>query len=186
MIDTSASSHTLRDQGRGISGHGSARPQSRVWLTPPGLITALGHFDLDPCAAPEPRQWSTAAAHIAPPDDGLASAWHGRVWLNPPYDRTLPHWLAKLADHPGGGIALTFARTDTSWFHDYVLTRATAILFLRGRLHFHHPDGTRAPHNAGGPSCLITYTRHDATHLAGSGLPGHYTPLRPRPAAGEG
>ncbi len=36
---------------------------------------------------------------------------------------------------------------------------ATSILFLKGRLTFHRPDGSTPPtgHNSGGPSCLIAY-----------------------------
>ena len=65
----------------------AARPvaESHVWLTPPAIIEPLGPFDLDPCAAPSPRPWPTAARHIELPEDGLTAEWHGRVWCNPPF-----------------------------------------------------------------------------------------------------
>lgn len=156
----------------GIGGHHSQRAGSNVWLTPPGIVHALGPFDLDPCAA-DPRPWDTAARHIAPPDDGLAADWSGRVWLNPPYS-DLDRWLGKLAAH-GRGTALVFARTETRWFVQHVWARATAVLFLHGRLHFRLPDGSRARGNAGAPSALIAYGQYDADRLAlVRSIPGTY------------
>ncbi|MGW5142708.1 DNA N-6-adenine-methyltransferase [Nocardia beijingensis] len=157
-----------------MSGPHSARAGSNIWLTPPGLIAALGVFDLDPCAA-DPRPWDTARTHIAPPEDGLAADWSGRVWLNPPYSG-LGRWLDKLADHRQG-TAVVFARTETRWFTQHVWERATAVLFLYGRLHFHLPDGSRATGNAGAPSCLVAYGQHDAELLQAADLQGRYVPL---------
>jgi hypothetical protein len=59
------------------------------WLTPPHIIKALGHFDLDPCAphfTRRPRH--TAGRHYSGftgiPEqeavDGLSAPWEGRVW----------------------------------------------------------------------------------------------------------
>src|SRR5690606_17764111 len=145
----------------------AARPvaASHVWLTPPEIVQALGPFDLDPCAAPEPRPWPTATRHITLPDDGLAAEWHGRVWCNPPFGSHTGAWLARMADH-GNGIALAFARTDTAMFQRWVFDRADAVLFLAGRPHFRLPDGTRAKGNSGGPICLIAYGRNNALALA--------------------
>ena len=84
---------------KGIGGHHSAQMGSDTWLTPLEIIAALGAFDLDPCAAPEPRPWPTAATHIARPDDGLAVEWSGRVWLNPPYSAQVATWVGRLARH---------------------------------------------------------------------------------------
>lgn len=149
---------------RGIGGHHATAGRTNTWLTPPSIVQALGPFDLDPCAAPEPRPWDTAHEHWT--SDGLTREWSGRVWLNPPYGADLIDWLAKMARH-GRGIALVFARTETDAFHRYVWPVAHSLLFLRGRLHFHHPDGRRAAANAGGPSVLIAYSDRDAFALAG-------------------
>nr|WP_239652141.1 phage N-6-adenine-methyltransferase [Mycobacterium sp. UM_NZ2] len=146
-----------------------------IWLTPRHILDALGPFDLDPCAAPDPKVWPTARNHIRLPDDGLACHWSGRVWCNPPYGMQAWEWLKKLANH-GHGTALIFARTETAGFVETVWRSATAVLFLHGRLHFHHPDGTRAVANAGAPSCLVAYGRRDADLLEASGLPGTYVP----------
>ena len=149
------------------------------WLTPPHVLAALGEFDLDPCA-PVVRPWPTAREHYHA--NGIERAWHGRVWLNPPY-AAAGAWLAKLAAH-GDGIAMVFARTDTAMFHRHVFGRAVGILFLRGRVKFCRPDGSTAGgRQAGAPSCLIAYGQHNAECLAACGLAGAFIPLTPSPAA---
>lgn len=170
---------------RAIGGHHSSRMLSDTWLTPRFILDALGSFDLDPCAAPDPRPWPTAAQHIARPDDGLAAAWHGRVWLNPPYSRQAVRWIARLADH-GTGTALIFARTETAWFVEQVWKRATALLFLHGRIRFVLPTGQPYHDNAGAPSVLVAYGRGDADILATSGLDGTFVPGWRSAAAEQG
>jgi len=161
-----------------MGSHQSARMMSDVWLTPPAIINALAPFDLDPCAAPEPRPWPTADRHIALPDDGLAQPWSGFVWCNPPYSREAEKWLARMSEH-GNGIALVFARTETEWFWDHVWRSptASAALFLEGRLYFHRGDGIRAAANAGAPSVLVAYGRQGASRLLASGIRGAFVPL---------
>lgn len=107
--------------------HQSSRMISDVWLTPPAILAALGPFDLDPCAAPEPRPWPTADRHISLPENGLLTPWSGRVWLNPPYSREARQWIARLAEH-GTGTALVFARTEAAWFVRHVWAHASALL----------------------------------------------------------
>lgn len=141
------------------------------WLTPPCIITALGEFDLDPCS-PIIRPWDTAKHHFNIENDGLLLPWFGRVWLNPPYGSQLPHWLNRLALH-GNGIALTFARTDTKAFFNYVFPFADSILFLRGRIAFLNVDGSQSG-RAGAPSVLISYGEYNSDALHGSGIPGHH------------
>lgn len=115
------------------------------WLTPPEVVDAvvqvLGHIDLDPCADAAhgipATLWYTEAV------DGLAHAWVGRVYLNPPYGTQIPRWIAKLQDEVAVGrvteaIALLPARTDTRWFP----WGADRLCFVRGRLHFSGHGGS--------------------------------------------
>ncbi len=159
----------------GMGTHQSAASINEVWLTPPPILDALGPFDLDPCACPDPRPWDTAARHYGKAENGLARAWEGRVWLNPPYGgpTVVGPWMKRLAAH-GTGTALIFARTETEVFHEAVWSAATAVLFLRGRLHFHHADGRRSAQNAGAPSVLVAYGEDDARRLKDSGLGGMF------------
>jgi len=158
----------------GIGSHTNPyRGNTDDWLTPPEIIVLLGPFDLDPCCPPT-MPWDTAKRMVRLPEDGMAAAWEGRVWLNPPYGPETGRWLSRLAEH-GRGTALMFARTETDMFFEFVWRRATALLFLRGRLHFYRPDGRRAVFNSGGPSVLVAYGEADAEVLRAvseSGTPG--------------
>lgn len=147
------------------------------WLTPPELLKALGPFDLDPCA-PVVRPWATAASHLTVEDDGLAKDWpvDSFVWCNPPYGRQAAAWLHKMMRH-GSGIALIFARTETAMFFKHVWNAADGVLFLEGRLHFHHVDGTRAAANAGAPSCLVAYGNKALNRLRNNSQLGHLVVL---------
>lgn len=167
--------------GVGIGGHHSPNSETTVWLTPWEIVDTLGPFDLDPCAAPEPRPWPTAERHIVLPEDGLKASWdHGTVFLNPPYGppTVIDPWMQKMVEHDNG-IALIFARTETDMFFRTVWGKARAILFLRGRLYFHRPDGSRATGNAGAPSVLIAYGTEMKERLKRwAYLPGRYVELR--------
>lgn len=150
-----------------------------VWLTPPNIIEALGPFDLDPCS-PEVRPFETASRYYTEKDDGLAQPWSGRVWMNPPYGPGMDRWLEKLAAH-GDGLTLIFARTETRAFFDHVWDKADALLFIKGRLKFHRPDGTIGL-AAAAPSVLIAYGERNVQALervAASGeIPGRVVRLR--------
>lgn len=146
--------------------------QKDEWLTPPHIFKALGSFDLDPCAAIE-QPWSTAARHYTIEENGLKRHWCGRVWMNPPYGKETGYWLARLSHH-GNGIALVFARTDTKMFFSEVWGKAHAVLFLKGRLFFHHIDGSRASDDSGAPSVLVAYGEGNADCLKNCDLSGMY------------
>lgn len=146
------------------------------WLTPPEIIQALGTFDLDPCAHPK-QFYRTAAKMIAPPNDGLHAEWSGRIWLNPPYGSQLRSWINRLSCW-GNGIALVPARTEVeSWFWPYIWEAADAILFIRGRLYFRKPDGSKRG-NAGHGSVLAAYGKQNVKALQSSKIAGQFIKLK--------
>lgn len=151
-----------------MSGHQSARSKSVTYLTPPEWIAALGPFDLDP-ACPPNMPWQTAVRMLTVADDGLATPWEGRVWLNPPFGQQAALWLRKMALH-GNGIALVPARTETAMFYESVWGKAAGICFVKGRPHFHFFDGKRAPFNSGAPIALIAYGLVNLRKLVDAGL----------------
>lgn len=149
-----------------------AQPYSRQdnwsndWLTPIGLVRALGPFDLDPCCARR-MPHRTARRMIAPPKDGLEEEWKGRVWMNPPYRRNLA-WCQRLAEH-GDGVALLNGRSPETRATQLLMGAASAVMFPSRRLEFLTPDGR------GGdrwfPSILIAVGRRNAKAL--KELAGH-------------
>lgn len=152
-----------------MGSHQSAKMKSDTWLTPPDIIERLGTFDLDPCC-PAIMPWVTANTMLHA--GSVPRDWNGRVWLNPPYSREASKWLKRISDH-GNGIALIFARTETRWFRDYVWSKASGILFISGRIHFHLADGSRAKANAGAPSCLVSYGINNLNSLRESNIAGY-------------
>ncbi len=159
-----------------LSSHQSARMKNDEWLTPPEILAALGKFDLDPCA-PVLRPWDTASHHYTVVDNGLHHPWRGRVWCNPPFGREAVKWLRRMVEH-GNGIALVPARTETAMFYECVWKAAQAVLFVKGRPHFHYVDGRRAAANSGAPICLVAYGAANAAALRASGL-GHVAEVTP-------
>jgi len=75
-------------------------------------------------------------------EDSLNQDWSslkGNLFLNPPYGRSLKKWVKKASetslDENQKLVMLIPARTDTSYWHDYIFDKAE-IHFLRGRLKF--------------------------------------------------
>lgn len=160
----------------GENGHlGSIQRQTR-WLTPKPLVEALGDFDLDPCGAPN-HDLAKRTYLLENGEDGLEKTWEGFVWLNPPYGKEAQPFVERLGNH-NNGIALLFARTETLIWHKHVWPRASAILFLKGRVTFLDPSGVKASANAGAPSALVAYGDEAANRLDKSGIEGHLVFLK--------
>lgn len=151
-----------------------ARETKVEWLTPPDLVKQLGEFDLDPCC-PSDAPFFHATTNYTIEDDGLAKAWFGRVYCNPPYGRNMELWLEKLKRH-GDGIALIFARTETRCFFEHVWNSADALLFVKGRIRFYHVSGELGG-NPGAPSVFVAYGKANASALKHSGIAGRYLEL---------
>ena len=63
-----------------------------------------------------------------------------KVFCNPPYGKEIATWVRKCYEEsrkPNTLVVMLIpARTDTSYFHDYIYHKAREIRFIRGRLHF--------------------------------------------------
>lgn len=109
------------------------------WATPKALFDELDNefgFTLDPCCTTENRKCDK---YYTKEDDGLSKDWSGEtVFCNPPYGREISKWVKKCYEESAKGatvVMLIPARTDTSYFHDYIYGEHE-IRFIRGRLHF--------------------------------------------------
>ena len=115
--------------------------KTNEWATPQAFFDELDkefNFTLDPCATP---QNAKCARYFTKEIDGLSQSWYGEiVFCNPPYGRDLSKWVATAyTETLSGGATLVVmlipARTDTSYFHDYIYKKHE-VRFIRGRLHF--------------------------------------------------
>lgn len=122
--------------------------KSTEWETPQEFFDELDrefHFSLDVCAT---ARNTKVSLFLSKDDDALSATWGAHVcWMNPPYGRELPRWIEKayVESRVRGAtiVALLPARTDTRWFHNYVLPHAE-IRYVKGRLTFRDPDGVDA------------------------------------------
>lgn len=125
------------------------KSQTVEWPTPVAVYEALNvefQFDFDPCP-------------LGGTEDGLATlfcSWAGkRVFCNPPYGAGMEKWLQRGLE-AAVAVFLIPARTDTRWFHDWVLPFAKEIRFIKGRLKF--GDATNS---APFPSMLVIYSKDE-------------------------
>lgn len=121
------------------------KSQTVEWATPQAVYDALRaefNFNLDPCP-------------LGGDEDGLATlfcSWKGRrVFCNPPYGPEISKWLERGLE-ADLAVFLLPARTDTRWFHDICLPKASEIRFIKGRLKF-----GGAPYNAPFPSMIVIF-----------------------------
>jgi site-specific DNA-methyltransferase (adenine-specific) len=109
------------------------------WATPPLFFErwdGVFRFTLDVCADASNAK---CARYFTREQDGLHQAWAPEIcWMNPPYGREIGRWVRKAYEESHKGatvVCLLPARTDTAWWHDYVMKHAS-ITFIRGRLKF--------------------------------------------------
>lgn len=140
--------------------------KNMCWCTPQDFFDKLDaefHFVLDPAATDKTAK---CPVYYTPETDGLSQSWNvgGAVFCNPPYGRQIGQWVAKAyTEHIHGGetiVLLIPARTDTSYFHDYIYGKAE-IRFIRGRLRFTDEDGNAAD-PAPFPSMVVVYRKEES------------------------
>lgn len=129
------------------------------WGTPRELFDQLnaefGPFTMDVCAT---RHNAKCDRYYSRLEDGLIRRWEGRVFCNPPYGRELASWVEIAAKCDADiVVALLPARTDTQWFHRWILGRAE-IRFLPGRVYFENPGQKRD--RAPFPSMVVVWRRN--------------------------
>lgn len=123
-------------------------PSSNEYATPPELwrplARAVDGFDLDPCSGAESTP--IAPTRYTEADDGLRQAWHGDVFVNPPWSSNgdasaKERWLSKCraeANRDAVESVIVVLPSDTSagWFHDHVMAAGVVCFYGPGRLSF--------------------------------------------------
>ena len=132
--------------------------RSDEWETPWNLFNQLNaefHFNTDVCATPQNKK----CAHFYSKDeDGLKQSWRGTCWMNPPYGRVIKDWVEKAykstLENAETVVCLLPARTDTAWWHEFVIPHASEVRFLRGRIKF-----SNAKAGAPFPSAIVVFKK---------------------------
>ena len=125
------------------------------WETPQDFFDKLNAsywLFLDVCATKENAK---CANFYTKEDNALTKEWKGRCWMNPPYGRNIKYWVKKAyessRDNGAFVVCLLPSRTDTAWWHDYVLPYGE-VTFIRGRLKF-----GGATNSAPSPSAIVVF-----------------------------
>lgn len=136
---------------------------SEEWSTPQTLFNRLNkefNFTLDICASKENAK---CPKYYTKEEDALKQEWGGVIWMNPPYGRKIGNWVKKAKEAAQQGkatvVCLLPARTDTAWWHDYVM-KADEIRLIRGRLKFGDGKGS-APF----PSAIVVFKKGLASKI---------------------
>lgn len=97
-------------------------------------------FDLDPCCEFKTRK---AGKYFDEKKDGLKQDWFGNVFMNPPWDNTTPLFLERAYSQNLSGntsmiVGLVPVRSDTAYWHEYVLNGGSdELILIRGRIKFY-------------------------------------------------
>lgn len=90
--------------------------------------------------------------------DALTTEWRHDFFMNPPYS-DIKRWMQKAyCQHlrqKVNGLVLTYAKTDTHWWHDYVEDKAE-VHFIKGRIKF-LINGQQSKNSAPYPSCWVIW-----------------------------
>ena len=126
------------------------------WETPQKLFDELNQkykFEIDVCATKENTK--CIRRYYTKEDNGLTKDWTDRCWMNPPYGRNIKYWVKKAyesaRDNGAIVVCLLPSRTDTAWWHNYVLPYGE-VTFIRGRLKFGN-----ATNSAPFPSAIVVF-----------------------------
>lgn len=130
------------------------------WGTPQKLYDSLNEefdFTLDACADESNYKHKN---YYTKEDDALSLPWCGRVYMNPPHGTEIKYWIKKAYEESQTNaevvVCLIPARTDTRYWHEYVLKGE--IRYLKGRVRF---EVNREPANSNAPfpSAIVVFRK---------------------------
>ena len=112
--------------------YGHANREQTV-LTPEWLVDLVreefcGRIGLDPCYA-EGCYTDPESSCTWPLQDGLASDWTDRTYVNPPYNNLQP-WLERASSSKGRTIVLCPVRPHRSWWM-HAFYKACEVMVMR-------------------------------------------------------
>jgi len=119
------------------------------YYTPPIIVElaakVMGGIDLDPFSSDQANKNVNAAKIYTENDNGLLHDWHGKIWMNHPFSRTMNKLCVEklIAEYELGRVSqaccITFASTSESWFRPLL---KYPMCFIHKRTNYFLADGT--------------------------------------------
>jgi len=144
------------------------------WRTPKSFFKRLDseyHFTTDVGASKE----TALCEDYLGIDNGrraLATPWGSINYCNPPYGRQVGDWIATAYQESLDSkivVMLLPARTDTKWFHNWIMGKASEVRFIQGRIKFEGAT-TGAPF----PSMVVIYDHRRVRRVESTMLDGTF------------
>lgn len=108
-------------------------------ITPGYVFSRLDeefNFELDVCAS---ESNAKCEKYFSLTEDGLVQSWEGVCWCHPPYGKAMRRWVRKayIESSRAGTVVVCLlpARTDTVYWHEYVM-KAAEVRLVKGRIKF--------------------------------------------------
>lgn len=115
------------------------------WITPRDMMWDFFNKyriypELDVCTTKKIAKYHKFPRFFTVKKSGLKQEWTEDFFLNPPYSE-VGSWIAhadeQVKKHNVKGVILTYAKTDTKWWHLFIEENPDATVhFIKGRIRF--------------------------------------------------
>ena len=116
------------------------KSKSEEYETPKEIFEPLQkefQLELDVCATKENTK---RELFLTKEEDALTKNWNKNFWMNPPFGRNLKKWIQKAYEesvkHKVNGVLILPVRSNTHWWHKYIIDTKAEVRFLKGETKF--------------------------------------------------
>ena len=121
-------------------GENCFKSKSHVYETPSVIFEPLRkEFDLqlDVCANEENHK---CEKYFTEKENALIQNWNVNFWMNPPFGRKLQKFVKKAQEESCKnnviGVCLIPVRSNTIWWHKYIIDTNAEVRFIKGEVKF--------------------------------------------------
>ncbi len=121
-------------------GKNSFKSKSHIYETPNEIFEPLQkefNLILDVCANEKNKKCNF---YFSEEQDCLIQRWNFNFWMNPPFGRELKKFVKKAQEESVKnnviGVCLIPTRTNTNWWHKYIIDTGAEVRFIKGEVKF--------------------------------------------------
>lgn len=120
-------------------GKNKFKSKSEEYETPDEIFRPLQrefNIKLDVCATKENAK---CKRYFTKKENALDMNWDENFWMNPPFGRNLKKWVKKAYEESQKGVRgviLLPVRSNTQWWHKYIIDTGAEVRFLKGETKF--------------------------------------------------